>query len=238
MKFYLKLSFVVILTIICLSACPTKKASAEKGKPFNLSGEIEIAAPYTDIYTGEKVSNDVVSSLSMLLAHYSSGAYLYLSGFAMRDGVDKLGAFAGRSVETRDITKGLVESAGCGAGISYYPQDRSYYIVYAEANFKKVGKFVPFVYAEVDNPGMDLIYKIGVKTDDLASVARIALEIGGSDAKLLTFVRGTVSKKEPVKIMGINFIPYAMIQKGFGDVAGNEWRFVAGIRIPFGAAEE
>ncbi|MFA6973836.1 MAG: hypothetical protein WC238_03825 [Parcubacteria group bacterium] len=209
-------------------------AKAEENPHFYMSGEIGVAAPYVDEYTGEKISDGAVLKISAT-GNIPGGSYVNVSGFTTKDSVDKLSVFGGKIIE---IKNGLFESLDLGVGASYYLHDRTYLIVYGEAGFAKIGKFAPFVYLELDNPGNDLIWKAGFRSDELISETKLTLEVGGSDAKPLTFARGTVAKKKPMEALGMKFVPWASIQKGFGDVAGNGWRAVVGLSVPFGVTEE
>lgn len=240
-------AILVAFFVFCSSAVVWAEEVAEKSdeKTFSLSGEIRIFTPYVSEYTGEKISNGAVVQPSITLTHNSTGLYVSALGYILRKGVDEYALCFGKSTPLGGVT------LDTGIGINDVRKlgiiDGDFFIIYAGADFPEVIGIIPFVYIEGNVPFKKefaeggVFWKLGARNKKPVEIAKqpfdFKIEAGGndgiygSDSKLLSFARGTASTE--VKLFGLKLSPSIAVQKGFGGIAGQEWRAIAGLTFLF-----
>lgn len=240
---YLLLRFVVFGLLIAPLCC-VKNAHAEESQPtWSISGKVGAFTPYVSEYTGEYIASGLVYQPSATLTHNPSGLYVSTLGYITRRGVDEVDLFLGKSTELWGMT--------LDTGIGFYNAENmgnmngDFFAAYVGVDFPEVIGIIPFAYIEADIPlrkefgGGGWLWKVGVKKTILIFEQSInfKMEAGGNDgiygseAKLISFVRGTASLE--TKLLGMKVIPSFALQRGFGGIAGDDWRGIAGLSFPF-----
>lgn len=242
----LTLAVLIVLALVFASSVVKAEETVEKKeeKTFSLSGKLGVFAPYVNEYTGEYISGGPISQPSVTLTHNPSGLYISALGYITRSGVDEVDLYVGKSTEIKGVT--------LDTGIGFYDVnklnniDSDFFAVYMGADFPEVIGIIPFVYIEGDIPFKKelaeggVLWKLGVEKSIPVSKKQsidLKFEAGGNDGiyssapMLVNFARGTALTT--VKFWGLNFSPSVSFQKGFGGIAGREWRTIAGLAIAF-----
>ncbi len=238
----MKKMFAVLVAIFVFCSSTAVWAEEEAGqKTFSISGELGSFTPYIGEYTGEKLSNGMVGQPSLTLTHNSSGLYVGALGYITRTGVDEVDIYLGYASELA----GFKLDAGYSfCNITDTNGDLHAFYIGAESPEIIAGVSLTG-YLEADIP-VDKeileggwIWKFGAKKSVPIAEQSVEfrLEAGGNDGiygyepELVSFARGTISTE--VEKLGMKFVPSLALQKGFGGIAGKEWRAIAGLAILF-----
>lgn len=238
------LFFVAILC--CSMVAWAEEAEKKEEKAFTASGQLKGSVPYVSEYTGEKISNGAVFQPTATLTHNPTGMYVSVTGYILRKGVDEAAVYLGKSTTLGEwvFDTGIgfddVEKVGT--------VDGDFFIVYAGADFPDVAGIIPFAYVEADIPFHreraegGVFWKLGARNKKPVEIAKrpfdFKIEFGGNDGpyetdpRVASFARGTASTVA-VEIGGISFSPSFALQKGFGGIAGQAWRAIAGLTVSF-----
>lgn len=240
-------TILVMVAVLCCSALVwAEEAEKKEEKAFTISGELGIFAPHVSEYTGEKISNSVVAQPSATLTHNSTGIYISAIGYILRNGVDEAAVYLGKSTSLGDWV--FDTGIGFDAVEKMGTVDGDFFVVYTGVDFPEAIGIIPFAYIEADIPFHreyaegGVLWKVGARNEKPFEIVKqpldLKIEAGGNDgayetdSRVVSFIRGTVSTVA-VEAGGISFSPSFTLQKGFGGIAGQAWRAIAGLTFSF-----
>lgn len=239
-------TFVVAILSACFifAAAVSAEEKAEEQKTFAVSGKLGCYSSIIVETTGEILSKKPGCEPSATLVHNPSGLYVSALGYYVsKDGLAEVDLYLGRSGEFQGVKY--------DAGVGFYnlkslgSTKGDLITMYLGLEFPEVIGVTPLAYVEANIPTTkDIleggwIWKVGAKkaVEIAKQPVELKFELGGNDgiygseAKLISFARGTVSTE--TKLLGLKVAPSFALQKGFGSAAEKDWRAVVGLAILF-----